>query len=72
MTTPTDLYDVTILDAASADLLGGAGADKSSTATTLLVTDGVWLESGTSITPTVANAGNSKTGTITFWVRRYS
>lgn len=61
---PTDLYDVTLLDADGADLLVGNGANKSNaSAIWYLPTNPIMVEAG-DVTPTVANAGNAKTGTI--------
>ena len=68
-TTPTDLYDVTLLDSDSVDLLAGAGADRAAAAASIVVpTKPTFLEAQT-VTPTVANAGNAKTGTIVLYVQ---
>jgi hypothetical protein len=73
-TQPTDLYDVTLLDAISggADFLNGIGADLSNANRKIgvpLLGDGTtenqrifWQ--GADLYPTVANAGASKGGTI--------
>jgi hypothetical protein len=73
---PTDLYDVTLADADGADLLLGLGGDRSATlaqAVPALSGQGSasemlrWFEGGT-VTPTIANAGNAKTGTLILYV----
>lgn len=75
-TQPSDLYDVTLLDADSVDLLLGLGADRSNAASSIVPrldgqggTSGplCWYEGGT-LTPTVANAGNAKGGTLVLYV----
>lgn len=72
-TQPTDLYDVTLLDAISggADYLAGLGADRSNASRSIVVPQvggGTaaqlqFMEAG-NYYPTVANAGNAKGGTI--------
>ena len=67
-TTPTNLYDVEILDANSVDVFGTGFTDCSSTATKV-----GYPHSGTvyashivtgALTPSITNAGSGKTGTI--------
>ena len=76
---PTDLYDATLLDGAGADVLGGQGADRSA-AVVQQVAPGVPLKDGTSTSVRgvqvddtlelrIANAGNSKAGTLVLYVR---
>ena len=70
---PSGAYDVTILDAQGIDILAGVGANLSSAASTVHVpavstTYQRVLEAG-ALTPTVANAGNAKQGTIVLLVR---
>jgi hypothetical protein len=67
----SDLYDVTILDGNSVDVLIAVGADLSNTASatsnykTPLTAEGGYVNLGNAtLTPVVANAGNAKTGTI--------
>ena len=72
-TQPTDAYDLTILNANSTDILGGAGANLSNanrTQSACLMSTYVrrWLVAG-DLTPTVANAGNAKGGTVILLVR---
>lgn len=70
---PTDLYDATLVDDASVDLLAGAGADLSATA-------GKYIRESTgqgliiySINQTIelriTNAGNTKAGRIDIWIK---
>ncbi len=73
-TTPTDDYDVTLLtEDGEDDLLGGGGTDCSNTLTKVVgLGPGagdlpIWIPSGT-YWPTVANAGNAKTGTIDIYI----
>ena len=71
-TTPSDDYDVTLLQASGEDdLLGGGGANCSNSLTKVVGTDlanlPVWIPAGT-YWPTIANAGNSKTGTIDIYM----
>jgi hypothetical protein len=72
-TQPTDAYDLTLLNENSTDVLGGAGANLSNTTRTqsaCLTSTYVrrWLVAG-DLTPTVANAGNAKGGTVILLVR---
>lgn len=61
---PTNLYDLTLRDADGADLLVAAGADLSATvASWYSPANPVYFEGG-AVTPTIANAGNAKAGTI--------
>lgn len=61
---PTDLYDLTFLDADSADVLVGNGANLSATvASWYSPANPVYHEAG-AMTPVIANAGNAKQGTI--------
>lgn len=76
---PTDAYDVTVLDAYNFDVLMGQGANLSnSTVTkvcpTIAAKDGTTTSTGPqpvsgTLTVAVSNAGNTKSGTIVFWVR---
>jgi hypothetical protein len=70
---PTDLYDVTLVDADSVDVLVGTGANLSNATTTRAVphlsTYGkVYFEGGT-LDLVVANAGSAKSGTVYLWVK---
>lgn len=70
---PSADYDVTLVDSDGLDLLGGAGVDRSASAKSRIPTP----NSGTTLitylygdyTLTIANAGNTKQGTVTLFVR---
>lgn len=73
-TTPTDLYDVTLVDSdgtfTSGDLLSGTGADRSATVSSVLTFDPRIFEDGSrTLDIVVANAGNAKTGKVVILVR---
>lgn len=67
-TAPTALYDVTLLDSNGADLMDGHGADRSATAAEQILTTARMAVDGP-VTLTVANAGNSKQGTVVVYYR---
>lgn len=68
-TQPSDLYDVTLVDTRSLDYLGGGGANLSNATSTIQSWDPPVLLDGTSqLDLVVANAGASKTGTVTLWI----
>ena len=74
-TTPTDLYDVTLVDSdgtvTSADLLSGVGANQSATTSGVFYFDPPKFTDGTrTLDVVVANAGASKTGSVVILVRR--
>lgn len=65
---PTDDYDVTLIDADGADLLGGNGADRDTA-------NAEWAKPNTfpkvvdgAFTPTIANAGSANSGTLYIYV----
>jgi len=75
-TQPTDLYDVTLVDENSVDVLAGGGANLSNAAATIKVpsfgttTLYRYFHDGTqTLDLVVANAGNAKGGTVYLWVR---
>lgn len=73
-TQPSDLYDMTMTDANSIDVLTGTGANLSNATSTVAVPAVSTyfkriLEAG-NLTPVLANAGNAKGGTVTLLVRR--
>lgn len=76
---PTDLYDVTLTDADSMDILAGQGANLS-TSTSSSVCPGIPFDDGTTtsvapcvvdsiLTLNVTNAGDSKAGSVIVYVR---
>ena len=74
-TTPTNLYDVTLIDTDGFDLLEGAGANLSSTAASFTVpvtaagAQRVFYDGAQVLDLVVANAGNAKNGTVILWIR---
>lgn len=71
-TQPTAAYDLTVADADGVDVLAGVGANLSNSVAAIFVPlwgDGtnksqrLFLEDG-NLLPSIANAGNAKTGTI--------
>lgn len=67
-TQPTDLYDLTCLDANNVDVLAGDGANLSNANSKITVpTAPILLEAG-NLVPTNANAGNAKGGTLILYV----
>lgn len=75
-TQPTDLYDVTLVDENSVDLLAGGGANLSNATSTIKVpsfgatTLYRYVHDGLQrLDLVVANAGNAKGGTIYLWIR---
>jgi len=72
---PTDNYDITLLDAiGGADVLGGVGANRDTTNTEIAVpVEGTYFRpwiAGGDYYPTIAAAGNEKTGTIELFIAR--
>lgn len=64
---PTTLYDITITDANGYDVMQGAGANRSSSATETAVPAAFSVAFGT-LTLNVSNAGNAKSGTAILYV----
>lgn len=65
--TPTDQYDITILDPYSADVLDGVGANQSSSvAASVVSSDPIPVDS--ELTLTIANAGDTKKGRIILYL----
>lgn len=63
---PSDLHDITLLDAYGIDLLLGQGANLSSSAPAA-IQPGLIVEPG-NLQLVVANAGNAKSGTVTLLI----
>jgi hypothetical protein len=62
-TQPTDAYDVTILDGDGVDVLNGNGANLSNAANVMKVqSDGLGCVESSTLTLTIANAGDEKGG----------
>ena len=68
-TAPSDNYDVTIADAAGHDVLLGAGVDRDVANTEHVARASLGGVAGSPLTLSVANAGNSKLGTVTLYIR---
>ena len=70
--TPTDLYDVTVVDEDGIDVLHGEGANfpiaTSATFKTREV-DGLGVVTTSRLTLNVSNAGNAKKGKTILWIR---
>jgi len=66
---PTADYDVEVQDTDGVDLLAGAGADRSATATEHITTDNVGAVAVSTLKLVVSNAGNSKKGTVYVYLR---
>lgn len=69
-TQPTDLYDVTLVDTDSVDLLNSQGANLSNSTSKRLLWDPPLFNDATqNLDVVVANAGNAKTGTVLLYVQ---
>jgi hypothetical protein len=71
-TQPTDLYDITLVDTDSLDVIGGAGANLSNSAGSIknaLLGDVYYHDGQQLLDLVVANAGNAKGGIVYLWVR---
>lgn len=66
---PTAAYDVTITDAQGHDILLGAGADRSASATEHIVEANMSGVAGSILTLNIANAGDANKGTVILWIR---
>lgn len=66
---PTDDYDIVIHDADGHDVLLGAGADRSNTATEHVAGLSLAAVADSVLTLVVSNAGNAKEGTVILYVR---
>jgi hypothetical protein len=68
-TQPTDLYDITLVDEESIDLLNGQAANLSNaTGLYLQFNPPLWHDETQDLDLVVANAGAAKTGTVYLWV----
>lgn len=64
---PTDNYDITIIDEDGVDLLNGEGADRdTANSEQVFLTDPAFHNGD--VTVTIANAGDTKAGTVTLYV----
>ncbi len=68
-TAPTTLYDITITDADSVDVINGLGADRSATLTEQKgVSDGLGVVKSSLLTLNITNAGDAATGTVILYI----
>lgn len=68
-TQPTDLYDVTLVDANAVDLLAGGGANLSNaTSTQVMINPAPFYDHTGTLEFKVANGGNAKGGTFIMWL----
>lgn len=65
---PTTLYDITVTDAEGYDVMQGAGANRSATATETAVPTATSAAHG-KLTLNVTNAGDTKKGTAVLYIR---
>jgi len=63
-TTPTDLYDVTLIDDSGIDLLGGLGNNQLAASGAIYPFDPPLIVEAGTLTLTIANAGNTKNGRV--------
>ncbi len=66
---PTDQYDITITDEDDTDVLMGAGADRSNVNTEQVAASSLGVVANDRLTLNVANAGNTKKGTVYLYLR---
>lgn len=71
-TAPTAAYDVTILDEDGVDVLIGAGADRSATATEQVLGSSLGYIFDTKLTLEIAAAGDAKIGTVYLYIKDVS
>lgn len=68
-TQPTNLYDLTLTDEDSVDILHGNGANRSNAANEYIVEASAGAVVNSKLTLNVTNAGASKTGTLYLYVK---
>lgn len=71
-TAPTAAYDITILDEDGVDVLVGAGADRSATATEQVLGSSLGIIFNTTLTLEIAAAGDAKIGTVYLYIKDIS
>lgn len=67
-TAPSDLYDITLTDGASLDVLTGQGTDCPS-GSNLVIVDDLLPVANDTLSLTVANGGNAKGGIVYVYIR---
>jgi hypothetical protein len=68
-TAPTDNYDIVIADDDAVDVLAGGGVNRDTANTETVLAAALGACAGSKLTFAVANAGNSKVGTIWLYIR---
>lgn len=66
---PSDNYDITVSDANGHDVLLGQGANRATATTQYVAGTSLTGVSGSKLTLAVANAGDTKKGTVVLWIR---
>lgn len=66
---PTDNYDITVTDADGVDVLAGGGANRDTANTEQVLGTSLGAVATSKLTVSIANAGNSKGGTIYLDIR---
>lgn len=66
---PTDNYDLTVLDEDDVDVLVGAGANRSTSATQQVLGSSLGVVANDKLTLNVTNAGDANTGTVYVYLR---
>jgi hypothetical protein len=66
---PTDNYDIVINDGDGFDVLLGAGANRDTATTEQVASASLGVVAGDTLTLSVSNAGNAKSGTTHLYIR---
>lgn len=66
---PTNLYDITLTDSNSIDVLHANGANRSNAANEYIIEANTGAVVNSKLTLTVSNAGNAKQGTVYVYVK---
>lgn len=68
-TAPTDDYDVTVTDEDGTDVLAGAGANRDTANTEIVIASSLGIVANDKLTLNVTAAGAAKSGTVYLYVR---
>jgi hypothetical protein len=66
---PTTLYDITVTDEDGADILMGAGANRSATVTEQVLASSLGCVANDLLTLNISAAGNAKKGVVVLYIR---
>lgn len=66
---PSDNYDITITDSDGVDVLGGSGANRSTSATQQVLGSSLGAVAGSKLTLNITNAGDTKAGVVYLYIR---